>query len=140
MGAGLAKQFRDRGYANGDYYSHYKMLCINKVQRLGHCTYYVLDQSRTKRPWIIINFPSKDHWKDKSTLENISATLRHLVGLCHTLGIKSLALPPVGAGLGGLDYVAVKTLVFLHFNLERDILVHFYGNSSLRPTPSSSGT
>jgi O-acetyl-ADP-ribose deacetylase (regulator of RNase III) len=55
-------------------------------------------------PRYIINFPTKRHWKGKSRLEDIEAGLVALANEIRTRGIKSVAIPPLGAGLGGLNW------------------------------------
>jgi O-acetyl-ADP-ribose deacetylase (regulator of RNase III) len=58
-------------------------------------------------PRYIINFPTKRHWKGKSRLEDIESGLTALVAEIDQLGIKSIAVPPLGCGLGGLDWQEV---------------------------------
>jgi O-acetyl-ADP-ribose deacetylase (regulator of RNase III) len=52
-------------------------------------------------PKYIINFPTKRHWRGKSKIEDIRAGLNDLVKKIEIYEIKSIALPPLGAGLGG---------------------------------------
>jgi O-acetyl-ADP-ribose deacetylase (regulator of RNase III) len=58
-------------------------------------------------PRFIINFPTKRHWKGKSRMEDIDSGLIALVAEIKARGVKSIAIPPLGAGLGGLDWNAV---------------------------------
>ncbi len=55
-------------------------------------------------PRYVINFPTKRHWRDKSRIEDIEAGLAALVAEIKARAIRCLALPPLGCGLGGLDW------------------------------------
>ena len=57
------------------------------------------------------NFPTKRHWRGKSRLEDIESGLRALVREVETRHIRSIALPPLGAGLGGLDWQDVRSRI-----------------------------
>jgi O-acetyl-ADP-ribose deacetylase (regulator of RNase III) len=59
----------------------------------------------------IINFPTKRHWSEPSRVEDIESGLQDLVKIIRGLRIHSVALPALGCGLGGLDWVDVKKLV-----------------------------
>jgi len=59
-------------------------------------------------PRFIINFPTKRHWKGNSRLEDIEAGLADLVKVIRELGVRSIAVPPLGCGLGGLDWNEVR--------------------------------
>ena len=56
----------------------------------------------------IINFPTKYHWRDKSNLNDIIKTLNALENIALINDIKSIAIPPLGCGLGGLSWHNVK--------------------------------
>jgi O-acetyl-ADP-ribose deacetylase (regulator of RNase III) len=59
-------------------------------------------------PRWIINFPTKGHWRSRSRLEDIDSGLRSLVDTIQRLQIRSIALPPLGCGHGGLDWAEVR--------------------------------
>jgi O-acetyl-ADP-ribose deacetylase (regulator of RNase III) len=59
-------------------------------------------------PRFVINFPTKRHWRGKSRIEDIESGLEALVQEVRTRGIRSIAIPPLGAGLGGLDWPTVR--------------------------------
>lgn len=59
----------------------------------------------------ILNFPTKRHWRDNSLLIDIEDGLKYLASNYDNMGIDSLAIPPLGCGLGGLDWVDVKYLM-----------------------------
>jgi O-acetyl-ADP-ribose deacetylase (regulator of RNase III) len=62
---------------------------------------FVFETRELTGPRYIINFPTKRHWRGKSRIEDIEAGLDALVREIRTRGIRSVALPPLGAGLGG---------------------------------------
>ena len=62
-------------------------------------------------PKFIINFPTKRHWRGKSRIEDIEAGLVALRSEIGSRGIRSIAVPPLGSGLGGLDWQQVRPLI-----------------------------
>lgn len=73
----------------------------------------------------IIHFPTKNHWKDKSNILDIKYGLNSLLNLLVITKIKSIAIPPLGCGLGGLDWEEVKPLIEETFK-DSDIKVYIY--------------
>lgn len=63
---------------------------------------------------VIINFPTKDKWRAKSKLSYITDGLPALINLIQKLNIKSIAIPPLGCGLGGLKWDNVKQVLLEH--------------------------
>jgi len=59
-------------------------------------------------PRYIINFPTKRHWRGRSRIEDIEAGLESLVAEIKRLGLRSIAIPPLGCGNGGLDWSDVR--------------------------------
>jgi O-acetyl-ADP-ribose deacetylase (regulator of RNase III) len=106
MGKGIALQFKQ---AFPDNYKRYKQACDTGRMRLG--TVLVVPTGRMDNPAYIINFPTKYHWKEKSRIENIKSGLDALITEVQQLGIKSIAIPPLGCGNGGLDWSEVKPLI-----------------------------
>lgn len=103
MGRGLALQFKNK-YAQN--FKEYEMACKKEEVKPG--TMFVYRTGQLTNPKYIINFPTKRHWKGKSRLEDIENGLDDLVKTIHKLGIKSISIPPLGSGLGGLDWQVVK--------------------------------
>ena len=102
MGKGIALQFKN---AFPDNYEAYRRACEEKTVRLGEM--FVFETGTLGRPRWIINFPTKQHWRGRSRLRDIEAGL---VALCATIReheIKSIAVPPLGCGSGGLDWADV---------------------------------
>lgn len=106
MGKGLALAFRQR---YPEIYPAYQEACRRGLLRVGRVQ--VFRRSREGFPRYIINFPTKRHWREPSRLEYIEAGLEDLVGKVLALGIRSLAVPALGAGLGGLPWEAVKKAI-----------------------------
>ena len=102
MGAGLAKQFKDK---YPDMFDRYKELCRQGKFYGGYIHIY---QIKGKRKFII-NFATKAHWKDKARLDYIAFGLETIARyLKYTPLIKSIAIPALGCGCGGLKWEDVK--------------------------------
>ena len=99
MGAGLAAQFRKR-YPR--MFWDYQKVCSLGLLKPG------LIHSYRENNKLIINFPTKDHWKDKSLIQYIDSGLETLIGYVQRNKVDSIAIPPLGCGLGGLDWKVVK--------------------------------
>lgn len=69
---------------------------------------FVFDTKRLTNPRYIINFPTKRHWRGKSRFSDIESGLRALVSEVRSRGIRSIAVPPLGSGLGGLAWADVR--------------------------------
>lgn len=69
---------------------------------------FVFETRYLTNPKLIINFPTKRHWRGKSRIEDIEAGLKALAKEIRTRGIRSVAIPPLGSGLGGLDWSQVR--------------------------------
>lgn len=112
MGKGLALQFKKLYPKN---FEAYKTACYNKIISPGEMFIFgTAGEGPDFDPGnlnYIINFPTKRHWRDKSLLSDIKIGLNRLVDVIDELGIKSIAIPPLGSGLGGLSWSQVKRLI-----------------------------
>jgi O-acetyl-ADP-ribose deacetylase (regulator of RNase III) len=106
MGKGVALQFKQAFPAN---YRAYRAACERDEMKLGHM--FVWDSARIGPRRFIVNFPTKQHWRAKSQLSDIRAGLADLVRVIDELGITSIALPALGCGNGGLDWLDVRSLI-----------------------------
>jgi O-acetyl-ADP-ribose deacetylase (regulator of RNase III) len=106
MGKGLALQFRTAFPEN---YQAYQAACARGGVKVGQM--FVTEYQTGGNPRYIINFPTKSDWRDPSRLEYITEGLRDLARVLRERQIKSIALPAVGCGLGGLKWPVVKPLV-----------------------------
>lgn len=101
MGRGIALQFKNAFPEN---FKAYAAACKRERVRPGHM--FVFETGQLTPPRYIINFPTKRHWRGRSRIEDIEAGLTALVAEIRARRIRSIALPPLGAGLGGLDWTA----------------------------------
>lgn len=106
MGRGVALQFKNRFPDN---FRAYAAACKAGEVRVGRM--FVHDTGCLVAPRWIINFPTKRHWRGRSRIEDISVGLDDLARVVARLGIRSLSMPPVGCGLGGLSWRDVRPLV-----------------------------
>jgi O-acetyl-ADP-ribose deacetylase (regulator of RNase III) len=103
MGKGIAFQFREIFPEN---YKLYRKAVQAKEIKIGKVFVTQIQTLHGER--YIINFPTKTNWKYPSKLEYISQGLDDLKRVIQQLSIKSIALPPLGCGNGGLDWNIVK--------------------------------
>lgn len=104
MGKGLALAFKEKFPIN---YLKYKKACENNLLDIGKLHITTAIHNNTNQH--IINFPTKRHWKDKSSLEDIQKGLYALKKfLLINPQIKTIAIPALGCGLGNLDWNIVK--------------------------------
>jgi len=103
MGKGIALQFKQAFPEN---FTHYAKVCEAKQVKPGRMLVFETDSM--VNPKYIINFPTKRHWKGRSKMEDIDSGLADLIAQVRRLQIRSIAIPPLGAGLGGLNWPEVK--------------------------------
>ena len=65
---------------------------------------FVFETKQMAGPRYIVNFPTKRHWRGKSRMADIEIGLDALAEAIKQRNIRSIALPPLGSGLGGLDW------------------------------------
>ena len=106
MGRGIALQFKRAYPAN---FKAYAAACERNEIQPGRM--FVFETGTFTNPKYIINFPTKRHWRGKSRIEDIEAGLAALAEEIRTRDIRSIAIPPLGSGLGGLDWAEVKPLI-----------------------------
>lgn len=102
MGAGLALAFKEKYPAM---FLTYQQQCKNGLLCIGKPLFY-----HQSKPWIL-NFPTKDHWRDPSQLAYIEQGLKHFVEQYQQEGITSIAFPKLGAGHGKLAWENVRPLM-----------------------------
>jgi len=103
MGRGIALQFKKAFPEN---FKAYAAACKREEIQPGRMFVYGFDGFANPR--YIINFPTKRHWRGKSRMEDIETGLEALAGEIGARGIRSIAIPPLGSGLGGLEWVVVR--------------------------------
>ena len=103
MGRGVALQFKRRFPDN---FKAYETEC--KQGRMKPGCVFVYDTGNMHPPRYIINFPTKRHWRGKSRMEDIESGLESLANSIRSHRIRSIAIPPLGSGLGGLEWAEVR--------------------------------
>ena len=106
MGRGIALQFKKQFPDN---YKFYEAAC--KKDEVAPGKMFVYEMNGSINPRFIINFPTKRHWRGTSRIEDIESGLRDLVRVIQSKKISSIAIPPLGCGLGGLDWKVVKVYI-----------------------------
>lgn len=119
MGKGIALQFRQ---AFPEMFRAYEKACADGEVRLGEVHVFDLGGLAGGPRWIL-NFPTKGHWRARSQLRDIEAGLADLTTKVRTLGIKSLAVPPLGCGNGGLNWSEVRPRIEQAFAGLHDVQV-----------------
>lgn len=122
MGKGLALQFRRR--FSEDYFEDYKAACRRGEMRIGKVRVHRLKIAG--EPKFIVDFPTKNHWREKSRLADIESGLDSLVEEIEKYKIESIALPALGCGLGGLNWNDVRPLIAAAFADFPDVEVRLF--------------
>lgn len=117
MGKGIALEFKKKFPIM---FLSYKKICNAKLLRPG-----LLQLWKSEDKWIL-NFPTKDKWRDKSKISYIEDGLKKFVEIYKEKGITSISFPLLGCNNGGLDFeTQVKPLMEKYLNLD-DILIEIY--------------
>jgi len=121
MGKGVALEFKKRWPAN---FKAYKKLCDAKKLQPGQM--FVFDTNElfaSEGPRFLVNFPTKAHWRSKSQLSYVEDGLDALAQSIRDHRIKSIAIPPLGCGNGGLDWNDVKPLILSKLSALEDVSI-----------------
>lgn len=119
MGKGIALMFKERFAEN---FRQYAAAC--KADHVHTGRMFVTEVNELDGPHWIINFPTKQHWRGKSKMEWIADGLQDLRRFLIEHQVKSVAIPPLGAGNGGLDWEDVRPIVEASLaGLDTDIVV-----------------
>lgn len=120
MGKGIALQFAERYKSN---LKTYQEAC--KAGRLHVGELLITTDADMHGERIIVNFPTKKDWKHRSSYAYIEDGLKALATAVRERGIRSVALPPLGCGNGGLRWEKVKPMIEAHLGgLDADIVVY----------------
>lgn len=121
MGRGIALQFKNAWPEN---FKVYAAACQRHEVQPGRM--FVFDTGQLTLPRYIVNFPTKRHWRGNSRMEDIDAGLAALVEVIRTQKIRSIAVPPLGSGLGGLDWEQVRAHICRTLGELQDVEVRIY--------------
>lgn len=106
MGKGIALMFKE---AFPDNYKLYETACKADKVKVGHM--FVVERNELFGPKWIINFPTKKHWRHPTKMEWVTDGLKELRTFIIEKEIKSIAIPPLGCGNGGLDWQDVRKVI-----------------------------
>jgi|HubBroStandDraft_5_1064220.scaffolds.fasta_scaffold62759_2 O-acetyl-ADP-ribose deacetylase (regulator of RNase III) len=106
MGKGIALQFKQAYPGN---FRAYEAACRRGDVRLG--AMFTYETGLLNNPHYIINFPTKGHWRARSKVSDIVEGLADLRRVIEDHKIRSIAVPPLGCGNGGLDWRDVHPLI-----------------------------
>ena len=120
MGRGIALQFRN---AYPENYRAYEKACQRGEVHPGRM---FVHETGELAPRFIINFPTKRHWRGKSRMEDIDSGLEALVEVLREKDIHSIALPPLGSGLGGLNWSQVRQRIVAALGELENVKVSIY--------------
>lgn len=125
MGKGIALMFKERFPKN---MSEYAKAC--KEDRVQTGIMFVTKTDELMGPRWIINFPTKQHWKGKSKIEWIESGLKDLRKFLIENDIRSIAIPPLGSGNGGLEWQTVKLKIEKELSDLNDVEILIYEPTS----------
>ena len=126
MGKGIALHFKEMFPYN---FSVYADACRRRELVPGKML-VVKDSNLELGERLIINFPTKVHWRQPSKYEYIEAGLKDLVRVIEDYGVNSIAIPPLGCGNGGLDWNIVKRMIEQALSPLDSISIHVYEPSA----------
>jgi O-acetyl-ADP-ribose deacetylase (regulator of RNase III) len=106
MGKGIALMFKEKFPRN---FETYARACEAGEIRVGRM--FVTETKELFGPRWIINFPTKEHWRGKTNIDWVEEGLKDLARVIREKAIRSIAVPPLGCGNGGLDWREVKPLI-----------------------------
>jgi O-acetyl-ADP-ribose deacetylase (regulator of RNase III) len=112
MGAGLALQFRNTFPAM---FAAYQQACYEHQIAIGTVHVWPFRQPGENQDRYIINFPTKTHWRGTAQPSYIDDGLADLVRVIDDLSIKTIAVPALGCGLGGLAWTTVRSRIHTAF-------------------------
>ena len=128
MGKGIALQFKEAFPHNTKVYAD---ACKKNELKTGQLL-SVWDTNLLLGKKLIINFPTKIHWRNPSKYEYIETGLIALVELIQKENILSIALPPLGCGNGGLDWNIVKSMIKKHLEPLSLIVLVYEPNAEIK--------
>ncbi|MCO1579462.1 macro domain-containing protein [Crossiella sp. SN42] len=121
LGKGLALQFKR---AFPEIVVPYEEACRSGELRPG--VVHVVDLGEGNTPRWIVNVPTKRHWRNPSRLDDVESGAAELAATIQRLGIRSIAVPPLGCGNGGLPWEPVRALLLRHLEDLTDVQVRIF--------------
>lgn len=121
MGRGIALQFKKAFPQN---FKVYAAACKREEVRPGQM--FVFETGQLIHPHYIINFPTKRHWRGASRMQDIESGLVALAETIRQYKIESIAIPPLGSGLGGLNWSEVQPRIEAALQPLTDVRIVIY--------------
>ena len=121
MGKGVALMFKE---AYPENFKAYEAACKRKEVRVG--SMFVTERQSLLGPKWIINFPTKEHWRGDSKMAWIESGLEDLKRVIVEKKIRSIAIPPLGSGNGGLNWPDVRFKIEAELGALKDVSVIIY--------------
>ncbi len=121
MGKGIALQFKQAFPSN---FKAYEAACRRHEVTPGKM--FVHRTNQFENPRLIINFPTKVHWRNRSRLQDIESGLRDLIKVVREEHVRSIAVPPLGCGSGGLRWSDVRPRIEKAFEEVPEVRVLLY--------------
>lgn len=128
MGKGVALQFRKAFPEN---YRAYQRACRHDELKPGNM--FVFETAQLSGPRLVINFPTKRHWRGKARIEYIDNGLADLARVLRQHKIHSVAIPPLGCGNGGLSWSDVRPRIEAALKPLPDLHIALYAPSAPPP-------
>ena len=129
MSAGLARQFKAR---YPEMFQHYRADCRSGKVRIGEVNLYPVPGGKT-----VVNLPTKIEWQNPSNIDYVAWGLTTLREAVQAQGIETVAVPPLGCGLGGLEWTKVQPIIVRLLDLP-DLRVEIYEPARKRKNNSFS--
>lgn len=108
MGAGIALAFKRRFPVM---FRQYRQQCASRAMRVGVVGPWAFIDHQTGQQRFVLNLPTKADWRNPSEYAYVRDGLAALTNWLHTQRIDSIAMPPLGCGLGGLDWRVVEQMI-----------------------------
>ena len=121
MGKGVALMFKE---AYPENFKAYEAACKKKEVKVGRM--FITERQALIGPKWIINFPTKEHWRGDSKMKWIEAGLEDLKRVIAEKKIRSIAIPPLGSGNGGLNWPDVRSKIEAALGALNDVCVIIY--------------
>jgi O-acetyl-ADP-ribose deacetylase (regulator of RNase III) len=121
MGKGIALMFKEAFPEN---FKAYETACKRGEVEVGRM--FVVERQQLVGPRWIINFPTKKHWRNPSKMEWVEEGLADLKRIILEKRIRSIAIPPLGSGNGGLDWQDVRPQIESTLGDLSDVAVTVY--------------
>lgn len=121
MGKGIALMFKEAFPEN---FREYAAACKRNEVQVGRM--FVTERPGLTGPRWIINFPTKEHWRSRTRIGWIESGLEDLRRVIQRRGIRSIAVPPLGCGQGGLEWARVRPIIVRALGEMTDVEVVVY--------------